>query len=97
MENESCNEEIKAPKESKECGVELESEITYKKDESYFMSYKFMHQVYSIDAITLLDRSEYKQEYAQVITLKDEKSNCPFALKVEDEKLWEIIREMIND
>jgi hypothetical protein len=97
MENESCNENIDAPKDTKECGIELVSDCTYNEGDTYFMSFKDMHQVYSKYAITLLDRSNYKQEYAQVITPIGEKANCPFSLKVNEEKLWAIIKEMIND
>lgn len=97
MENESCNEEIEAPKNRKECSIELESDKTYSKGDSYFMPFKKMHRVESKYAITLLDRSDYKQEYAQVIEEKGKQSNCPFALKIDKDKLWNIIEEMIND
>lgn len=97
IENESCNENIKAPKNTKKCGIKLISDKNYKMGEDYFMHYKDLHQVHSIYAITLLERSEYKQEYAQIVSSIGIKSNCPFAIKINEDKLWKIIKEMIND
>jgi len=95
--NESCNESKSINIEQIECSIKLMKDITYNQGQSYFMEYNKFHKVYSNYAITLLERSDYKQEEAQVIYKNDEKINCPFSLKVDSNKLWNIIEEMIND
>ena len=97
LENESCNESIKAPLESKEVDIVEDGYEIYKKGDSYFMNYKDFHVVESNNCITLLKRSDYKQEYAQVINKKEENSTCPFSIKEDDDVLWNIIGDMLND
>ena len=97
MINESCNEKKSINVDKIECSVKLIKDITYDKGNSYFMEYNKFHKVNSNYAITLLERSDYRQEEAQVIYRNDEEVNCPFSLKVDSEKLWNIMEEMIND
>lgn len=95
--NESCNEEIQVPKNKEACTLKLVSDITYYKNDEYYMHYESFHRVESNYAITLLKRSDYKQDYAQIIYEKNKEPNCPFSVKLNEEYLWNIIEEMIND
>ena len=95
--NESCNPDIEAPELQQDCDLTLREEKRYVENEIYTMHHKDLHQVESKYAITLLERSEYKQDFAQVILNKKGHNNCPFAVKIPDSKLWEIIRSMLND
>lgn len=96
IDNESCNPDIEAPKETKEVSLVKMSETVYSEGESYHMYYKDFHSVFSESCITLLKRSEYKQDYAQVSRKKGEKTICPFSMtNIPEEDLWKIIEEML--
>jgi hypothetical protein len=93
--NESCNPDIDAPEEKETCSVIEISKIEYRTNDIYQMDHKKFHQVSSKYAVTILERSDYKQEFAQIIYKKGEERNCPFKIKNEDSVLWEIIRSML--
>lgn len=99
VENESCNIDVVGfDKNSKSCSLVLEQENRYRQGDEYRMRYEQFHQVEPVgEVITVLSRSEYKQEFAQVVREVGEENICPFSLKVEEKQLWSIIEEMIND
>jgi len=95
MNNESCNADIKAPKLERPCSVILMSSKTYYAGDLYYMPEDKFHTVQATECITLLKRSEYTKEYAQVITPVGRPSICPFSKKIPEDDLWDIIREML--
>jgi len=54
------------------------------------------HRVKATDCITLLSRSDYKKEFAQIITPINQESICPFSKQIPEEQLWNIIKKMIS-
>lgn len=94
MVNESCNPDIAAPKLNKVCGVEKISMKTYKVGDRYSMKDSMFHQVFANHCITLLDRTDYKKEFAQVVLPQGKESVCPFSKKVDETELWKIMKEM---
>tara|TARA_Y100000034_G_scaffold136841_1_gene216279 strand:- start:4528 stop:5115 length:588 start_codon:yes stop_codon:yes gene_type:complete len=97
LNNESCNPEIEAPELSKKIYLTEDSKKVYKEGESYFMDYTWLHKVESDYAITLLERSNYKQEFAQIALKENEENICAFSKKIDEKLLWSIIGEMLND
>lgn len=94
--NESCNPEIKAPTEVKFCSAELELTSSYEAGQDYFMDHTWFHTVKAENCITLLERTDYKKEFAQVITPVDGVSTCPFSKKLVEADLWALIAEMLG-
>lgn len=61
------------------------------------MFYNEFHAVdYKNNTITHLIRTDIITDYAQVLYKKGVEEVCPFANKVEEEKLWEIIDKIIK-
>lgn len=102
MSNESCNPDIDAPANKKFCNAALASQNTYTGDKSYAdKSYRVahdeFHRVEATNCITLLSRSDYKKEFAQVVVPRNKESVCPFSKQIPEKRLWEIIENMINE
>lgn len=93
---ESCNENILSPKEVKHALLEKTSQTTYYPGQSYFMSHSSFHEALGSKCITLLQRSEYKKEFAEVALRVGEQKTCPFKEKLPEEKLWLLIKEMLE-
>jgi len=95
-EEESCQEGIKSESKSEECNIELISRETYTAGSEYFISHKTFHRVKATNCITLLSRSDYKKELAEVVRRKDSPLICPFSQKLSDSKIWDIISSLLN-
>jgi len=95
--NESCNPDIEAPSETKLCNITLADQETYTTGQVYKMKHQDFHRVEATDCITLLSRSSYKKEFAQVITPVGKKSVCPFSKQIPEDKLWSIIEDMVKN
>lgn len=93
---ESCQPGIKTASIPESCGLKLACICNFTKGSEYFISHSTFHRVSANDCITLLERSDYKKELADVITPIGIKSICPFSKKVEENKLWEIIEYMLS-
>ena len=76
------------------CGVSLSGIQNFAQSSSYFIDHTTFHRVYSNNAITFLERSDYKKEFAEVLRPKNISPTCPFSKKVPEEELWKIV-EMI--
>lgn len=94
---ESCNPDNKADKPLKFVVTILPlgsqtmvSGSTYSTDHSVF------HRVQSTDAITLITRSEYKKEFADVVIPKEQEPVCPFSANVSEEELWAIVKDRLE-
>ena len=97
MRNESCNPDIDAPPLEKPCCATLISTKTHAAGDTYYLSDNEFHTVESDYCITLLERSPYTRELAQVVTPAGESSICPFSKKISENKLWEIMERMLNE
>jgi len=98
LSNESCNPEIEAPAERRFCNAALASQRTNVAGEAYRITHDEFHKVVAENCITLLSRSDYKKEFAQVvIKASDEPSVCPFSKQIPEKALWEIIEEMLDE
>lgn len=97
IQNESCNPDIDAPALNKPCAVELDTVSFFQAGDVNKMTHDQFHVVYVRDeCITLLKRSDYKKEFAQVIVSKETESICPFSKEVPQDELWGIIERMIR-
>lgn len=97
IEEESCQVGVKVESTAKPCKLRLASMHTYHKNSEYFISHETFHRVSYIDhCITLLARSGYKKNLAQVIRPVGQEHVCPFSQKVPEERLWEIVEEMVS-
>lgn len=96
MDNESCSADNKAPRIEKSCKATLLKVTTFKSGESYHVTTDMFHRVEATDCITLLDRGPKTKEFAQIVVPKGMTSLCPFSKKVDNEKLWELMHEMLR-
>lgn len=98
LKNESCNASIELKNNVEiPVAIKLTDTKTYKEGDSYHMFYNEFHAVdYKNNTITHLIRTDIITDYAQVLYKKGVEEVCPFANKVEEEKLWEIIDKIIK-
>jgi hypothetical protein len=95
--NESCKEgEIMKNTTAVECSAYLSSAQNFSESSNYFINHNTFHRVYSKNAITFLERSEYKKEFAEVLRPKDIFPTCPFSKKIAEKELWEIVKKMLK-
>lgn len=95
-EQESCKEGMSCNSEGIPCDLKLVSNHTYSAGSKYFIFHDVFHRVKSEDCITLINRSEYKKELAEVIRPIGQDKICPFSKKVDEDVLWEIVNNMIQ-
>jgi hypothetical protein len=96
LRDESCNEDNKIEGPEEKVKISKFYSHTLKQGESYFMDHGSFHTVESNDAITLLTRSDYKKEFAQVISPKDAPSICPFSIKLSESEIFDILKELLH-
>lgn len=94
--NESCNPDISAPSLNVSCEALPYEESIYSTGHRYTMQHDQFHTVEGESCITLLERGPYKKEFAQVVVPRDKPSVCPFSKKVEDEELWKLMEQMLE-
>lgn len=96
-EEESCNPEIKINNPNIVLGNIAPISINkYEENDTYFISHEEFHTINTHECITHLKRSEYKKEFAHVIRPIRGIKTCPFSKKIEQEKCWEMIKEMLK-
>jgi hypothetical protein len=96
--NESCSESKILTKEEKDYQLgdkKLFSSLLYIAGNTYFMDYRTFHTIEAKKCITKLTRSDYMQDYAQVIREKETSPICPFSKKISEESCWKIIKDLI--
>lgn len=93
--NESCNPNIVAPSETTTCALRKISDERITAGGWYDMDHEAVHMVRARDCITLLDRGDYKKQYAHVFTAPNVLPTCPFSKKVPEHELWDMIRAML--
>lgn len=97
LENESCNEAIKIDNVQPIRGfLDLVSTIEISAGETYHMDYSALHTVSSSQCITRLERTDYQQQFAQVVRHGNATKICPFSSKLPEAQCWAIIKEMIT-
>ena len=94
-EMETCKEGSKATGDPVPCSVALSSTHAYYEGCQYFISHETFHRVRADNCITLLRRSEYKKDLAEVVRPVGAAKICPFGQKIGEERLWEIIGDML--
>ena len=96
LHNESCKEGYEeTTSEQIVCGIEKIDDRWFYKGETYSISHETFHRVEATDAITMLTRSEYKKELAQVTRPINAPKICPFSKKIEDWELWQIVETIL--
>jgi hypothetical protein len=97
VEDESCQAGVMAESNPKSCAIKLSSSHTYVAGSEYFIGHDTFHRVSNCGScVTLLTRSNYKKEFAQVIRPIDEEKTCPFSKKIEEKELWKIVGKMLE-
>lgn len=97
IKNESCNLDVDAPVLDKPCGVRQTSAVYYGLGSDYYVDHTIYHTVKThVPCITLLKRGPYTKDFAQVIVPKDGGGACPFSQKIEEDRLWNIIDDMVK-
>jgi len=97
LEDESCQVDVKVESKPKLCSVQMSSRHIHSPKSSYLISHTTFHRVYcDFECITLLNRTDYKKQLAQVIRPIEGAKVCPFSQKVKEEYLWNIIEEMLK-
>lgn len=94
---ESCDKNKEVMDDIKKYGnISLILESDYNEGQQYFMDNNTFHTVKAINCITHLKRSEYKKELANVIRPEKTVKICPFSIVIDEEKCWELIKEMLE-
>jgi hypothetical protein len=96
MTQETCKPGPKPEFPKLPCSVVKTGFQSFAAGSSYHVPHDTFHQVFSKDAVTLLNRGSYKKEHADVVFHKDGEPMCPFSYKISDERLWEIIEEALK-
>lgn len=77
--------------------VELGSVYNMVAGSHYTYSDAGFHRIFTKRCVTFLERGPVTKEYARVIKEISAPSVCPFACKVEESKLWELIADLLED
>lgn len=100
LSDESCNPKNKIISEEKLVSIKLSHHNEYRslpnQPVTYGMRHHVFHTVSSKDAITVLQRSEYKKDNAQVIRPVGVDLICPFSENLKMSKLLEHIEYLIE-
>lgn len=96
LEQESCREGEKPESSKREVKLVKIYEKTYLPRETYFMDHHTLHTVRGAGAVTLLARTHYRKEFADVTRPIGTEPVCPFSMKVGNERLWEIVSAMLE-
>lgn len=96
IELESCKEGVVCETKGKECGVRLSGVQSYSVGSWYTIPHYVFHTVASDFCITIITRTDYKKELAEVVRPINSNKVCPFSKKVEENELWEIINYMLR-
>ncbi len=92
---ESCNKDIKVDQEPKYGFLPWPTKKRLVAGNTYYCTHDRFHKVSTDeDTITLLLRSDYKKESAEVIKPIGSISVCPFSKELPEAELWEIVEEM---
>lgn len=93
---ESCHPEKQAPKEELLVNMKSACHFTAVARTNYFMAHNTFHTVKPFgETITRLFRSDYKKEFADVTRPNGTDHVCPFAKKMEEDELWDIVKDMM--
>lgn len=96
MKKESCKENFKVEEETEDVDVELTGVQHFNQGSTYFITHDTFHQVASSNAVTLITRSGYKKDLAEVIYNKENTPVCPFSIKITEDELWKIVEESLK-
>jgi hypothetical protein len=96
IQEDSCSEGFIPTKKPRNANFELVSSTTYTTGETYSMNHETFHTVKADRAITLLKRSAYKKELADVAYPSNQKKVCPFMSKLSEDLLWDYIKQELN-
>lgn len=98
LKNESCNQEIAAPVLDQPCAVVETEAVLYGEGNRYSLTHDVFHTVKAPGpCITCLTRGDYTKPYAQIVIPKNGGGACPFSQEVAEDRLWEIIAEMLDE
>lgn len=94
---ESCDENNKLDFPKEPVDIKQLYEKTYYEDESYFMNHNTFHTVSAKEnTITLLTRTDYKKEYADIVYHNSKTLTCPFSVKVSEDDLYNLIETILK-
>ena len=96
LEQESCNENKPIISNSKKCNVVISSSHTYCEGSEYYINHQTFHRVEADYAITLLTRSGYEKDFAEVIRPINFTKICPFSQKIDEQNLWNVVKNMLG-
>lgn len=95
---EVCNPEIeKKEHHATSCDVTLTQVHHFAAGTVYWTAANTFHQVESKNAVTFITRGGYEKSEADVVYHHSKTTTCPFSIKVSEEKLWEIVEEVLRD
>lgn len=96
IQEDSCAEGYTPSKLPRSANFKLAASATYHTGQSYFMNHETFHTVSAVDCITLLKRSDYKKELAEVSTPSHQSKICPFSCKMDESELWSYVEKALK-
>lgn len=98
IEEVTCEEGMEGTRSPGHFILEMDSSHTYREGSSYMISHRQFHKVRPgpEGCVTLLERSGYKKNLAQIVKPTNGESVCPFSRKIPEEELWELVRKALS-
>ncbi len=98
LQDESCNASVKVENSKNIYGqINLISDERVIKGETYLMNFNEFHTFSTSKCITHLKRSDYKQNFAQVVRPLNSQIICPFSIKLSEQECWDIIQDCLRE
>lgn len=98
LQDESCNENVKVSNLEKKMGrIVLYEDKIISEGQSYFMDHNDFHTVKADICITMLERTPYKKQFAQVVRPIEGSVICPFSKKLTIDECWKVIEECLDE
>lgn len=96
-EKESCKAGVEVQEEGVPCGIKLLGTQMFAVGSHYWMWHDTFHKVKSDNCITLLTRTDYMKDLAEVVRMVGEAKVCPFSQSVEKDRLWQVVEDMLKN
>ena len=96
---ESCKKGVEAPNKKLSCSAVPFATHDYGFNDAYYLDHNTFHTVKreSAQVITLVKRSRYRKEFAEVANKVGEETKCPFSANMDEKTLWELVDRSVKN
>jgi len=94
---ESCNVDKPVAEAGVPCGLKPKTWHIYRAGSAYGIGHETFHRVGAKRCITLIRRSGYCKDLAEVVRQVGADKVCPFSKPIHESTLWRIVQEMVRE